>query len=122
MILVDTSVWIEHFRKTRPPLVVALEQEEVLIHPFVKGELACGNIRYRSEILYHLGRLPQAPRATDDEVLSFIEARSLGGRGIGYLDAHLLASASIHGTARFWTLDKRLAKVAETLGLLHKPR
>ncbi len=65
-----------------------VEQEEVLVHPFVKGELACGSLRNRSEILYHLCHLPQAPRATDDEVLSFLESRSLSGRGIGYLDRH----------------------------------
>ncbi len=122
MILVDTSVWIEHFRHTQPRLVVALEQEEVLVHPFVKGELACGNLHNRREILHHLGHLPQAPSVTDDEVLSFIESRSLKGRGIGYLDVHLLASTSIHGTARLWTLDQRLAQVAGRLGLLHEPR
>lgn len=122
MILVDTSVWIEHFRHTQPRLVVALEQEEVLVHPFVKGELACGNLRNSHEILHHLGHLPQAPSATDDEALSFIESRSLSGHGIGYLDVHLLASTSIHGTARLWTLDKRLAQLAGRLGLQHQPR
>jgi predicted nucleic acid-binding protein len=119
MILVDTSVWIEHFRRTQLRLVKALEQEEVLIHPFVRGELACGNIRSRREILAHLGRLPQAPSATDDEALSFIESRSLSGRGIGYIDVHLLASTSLHGTARLWTLDRRLSEVAASLGVLH---
>ena len=118
MILVDTSVWIEHFRHAVPRLVVALEREEVLVHPFVKGELACGNLRSRHEVLYHLGHLPRAPSATDDEALSFIEGRSLSGRGIGYVDVHLLASTSIIGNARLWTLDKRLAEVAATLDLL----
>ena len=122
MILVDTSVWIEHFRHTQPRLVVALEQEEVLVHPFVKGELACGNLRNREEILHYLGHLPQAPGATDNEALSFIESRSLSGRGIGYVDVHLLASASLHGTVGLWTMDKRLAQVAETLGLSHPRR
>ncbi len=122
MILVDTSVWIEHFRHTQPRLVVALEQEEVLVHPFVKGELACGNLRNRREVLHHLGHLPQAPSATDDEALSFIESRSLSGCEIGYLDVHLLASTAIHGAARLWTLDQRLAQLAGRLGLLHEPR
>jgi predicted nucleic acid-binding protein len=119
MILVDTSVWIEHFRRAVPRLIVALEQDEVLVHPFVKGELACGNLRNRHEVLHHFGHLPRAPSATDDEALAFIESRSLSGRGIGYVDVHLLASTSLHGTARLWTLDKRLAEVAETLELLH---
>lgn len=118
MILVDTSVWIEHFRRTQPGLVSALEREEVLAHPFVRGELACGNLRNRPEILDHLGRLPQAPSATDDEALSFIESRSLSGRGIGYVDVHLLASTSLHATARLWTLDRHLVQVAGELGLL----
>ncbi len=117
MILVDTSVWIEHFRRTEPRLVVVLGREEVLVHPFVRGELACGNLRNRREILHHLRHLPQAPIASDDEALAFIESRSLSGRGIGYLDVHLLASAALHGGARLWTLDRSLAKVARELGL-----
>ena len=117
MILVDTSVWIEHFRRTEPRLVAALESEEVLVHRFVTWELACGNLRNRREILQHLLHLPQAPIASDDEALAFIESRSVSGRGIGYLDVHLLASVALHGRARLWTLDRSLAKVARELGL-----
>ena len=121
MILVDTSVWIEHFRRNEPRLVEALNLEEVLVHPFVAGELACGNLRNRSEILHYLGHLPSAPSATHVEVLDFIERRSLSGRGIGYVDVHLLASTALHGSAGLWTRDERLAGVARALGLLHDP-
>ncbi len=122
MILVDTSVWIGHLRHTDPQLVAALDREDVLVHPFVVGELACGNLRNRREILTFLRRLAQAPKATDDEALAFIERRSLRGRGIGLVDVHLLASTVLHGTARFWTRDHQLADVAADLKLLYRPR
>ncbi len=121
MILIDTSVWIEHFRRTEPQLVAALSREEVLVHPFVIGELACGNLRNRREILALLRRLPQATKATDDEALAFIERRSLSGRGIGFVDVHLLASTALHGTARLWTADHQLADIAANLKLLYDP-
>lgn len=121
MILVDTSVWIEHFRHTEPQLVTALDREDVLVHPFVAGELACGNLRNRREILGLLRRLPQAPKATDEEALVFIERRSLSGRGIGLVDVHLLASTVLHGTARLWTRDQQLSAVAADLKLLYHP-
>ena len=121
MILVDTSVWIEHFRRNEPRLVEALNLEEVLVHPFVAGELACGNLRNPSEILHYLAHLPSAPSTTHVEVLDFIERRSLSGRGIGYVDVHLLASTALHGSAGLWTRDERLAGVARALGLLHDP-
>jgi predicted nucleic acid-binding protein len=117
MILVDTSVWIEHLRRGLPGLIAALEQDDVLAHPFVVGELACGNLENRDELLHLLGDLPRAPVATDPEVLAFIERRSLMGRGIGYIDAHLLASVALDGTARLWTRDKRLSAVAVDLKL-----
>ncbi len=120
MIVVDTSVWIDHFRRAEPRLVTALNDEEVLVHPFVAGELACGNLRNRREILQNLSRLPGAPTATHEEVLAFVEHRSLAGRGIGYVDVHLLASTALNGTARLWTHDKRLAGVAEKLGMLYR--
>ncbi len=120
MIVVDTSVWINHFRHSDDRLVTALDRQEVLVHPFVIGELACGNLNPRSEILELLSRLPPAPKASDQEILSFIESRSLSGRGIGLIDVHLLASTVLHGSARLWTRDTPLAQVAESLQLLHK--
>jgi len=117
VILADTSVWIEHFRAGQPELAALLEAGTVLMHPFVLGELACGNLGDRAEILELLGRLPFAPVAADAEVLAFIERRGLMGRGIGYVDAHLLAAAALAGDARLWTLDRRLAALAAELGL-----
>lgn len=118
MILIDTSVWIDHFRRADRRLVELLDGEEALTHPFVVGELACGNLRNRREILDLFGHLPPAPCATNDEVLRFIENHSLMGCGLGYIDMHLLASAALYGTAGFWTRDLRLADVAAKLGLL----
>lgn len=112
MILVDTSVWVDHLRSGEPALVKALEGGRVLMHPFVLGELACGNLRRRDEVLRLLGDLPGAPTATDTEALSMIERRALMGRGIGYIDVHLLASAALAGDARLWTRDRRLAAAA----------
>jgi len=119
MILVDTSVWIDHLRAGEPALAVALEQGAVLTHPFVVGELACGNLKNRSEVLQLLGDLPGAPIATDAEVLDFIERRALMGHGIGYIDVHLLASVVLAGSARLWTRDQRFAAVAEDLKLAY---
>ncbi len=117
MILVDTSVWIDHLRSGEPALSEALEGGRVLMHPFVLGELACGNLKNRSEVLRLLGDLPAAPTATDPETLDFIERRALMGRGIGYIDVHLLASAALDGVARLWTRDKRLSAAAAELEL-----
>jgi predicted nucleic acid-binding protein len=117
VILVDTSVWVDHLRDADPALAAALDGGEVLMHPFVLGELACGNLRNRQEVLELLGRLPAAPTATDAEALEFIERRALMGRGIGYIDVHLLAAVTLHGTARLWTRDRRLAAVAGELDL-----
>jgi len=117
MILVDTSVWVDHLRDGTPALAAALEQGRVLTHPFVLGELACGNLKNRGEVLQLLGELPAAPMATDPEALDFIERRALMGRGIGYVDVHLLASVALAGTAQLWTRDKRLAAVAADLEL-----
>jgi len=116
MILVDTSVWIDHLRRGTPALAAALEEGIVLIHPFVLGELACDNLKNRGEVLRLLGDLPAAPSVTAPEALHLIEARHLMGRGIGYVDVHLLASALLAGTA-LWTRDKRLATVATDLGI-----
>lgn len=115
MILVDTSVWIDHLHRGVPALVEALDSGAVLTHPFVIGELACGNLRRREEILSLLGALPRATVATHEEVLVLIEQRELMGRGLGYVDAHLLASVTLTDGARLWTTDKRLAAIANEL-------
>jgi len=119
MILVDTSVWVDHLRDGAPALAAALEQGRVLAHPFVLGELGCGNLKNRGEVLQLLGELPVAPMATDPEALDFIERRALMSRGIGYVDVHLLASVALAGTAQLWTRDKRLAAVAADLELAY---
>lgn len=116
MILVDTSVWVDHFRRGNPRLGNLLEDGAALCHPFVSGELACGTLRDRATTLELFGALPVAAVATDVEALAFLEARRLMGRGLGYIDVHLLAAASLSGT-RLWTLDKRLAEAARQLGL-----
>lgn len=117
MILVDASVWIEHLRSGADRLVAALESGTVLMHPLILGELACGNIRNRQEVLALLTRLPMAPEATHAEAMIFIEERALMGKGVGFLDVHLLASVALAGTARLWTLDRRLQTVATELRL-----
>ena len=117
MILVDTSVWIDHFRATDEVLVALLSEGRVLTHPMVVGELALGNLHNRREVLGLLDRLPKAPVATDDEALLFIEQRRLMGRGIGYVDAHLLAAATLTESGLLWTTDRRLLSVASELGL-----
>ena len=115
MRLVDTSVWIDHLHHRDATLSAALEEGSVLTHPFVIGELACGNMRGRVEILRLLKELPQAPVATNAEVLEFIERRKLMGRGIGFVDAHLLASVTLAGSATLLTTDRRLAAIAMEL-------
>jgi predicted nucleic acid-binding protein len=117
VILVDTSVWIEHLRSGDSRLVELLEGRQVLAHPFVVGELALGNIKRRAMILDALGDLPRASVASDDEVLGLIEGRSLFGLGIGYVDVHLLASALLSDDASLWTRDRRLNDVAQRLGV-----
>ena len=117
MILVDTSVRIDHLRRGEPELAAALAEEQVLTPPFVIGELARGNPKNRTEVVSLLQRLPQAAVAADAEVLGFTEGRGLIGRDIGYLDTHLLASAAL-SAAKLWTRDKRLAAVAATLALV----
>jgi len=116
MILVDTSIWIDHLRRGDRQLVELLDGGRVVMHPFVLGELACGNLQDRGQLLALLHKLPRAVRPNDDEVLFFIEAQELGGRGIGFVDAHLLASALLSEVS-LWTRDRRLHKVAADLGL-----
>lgn len=117
MILVDTSVWIDHFRVGIEELSRLLDQDEVSMHPFVIGEIALGSIGRRSEVLELLGELPRASVATPNEVLELIEQRALSGIGIGYVDAHILASAVLTPGTRLWAHDTRLAGAAERLGI-----
>lgn len=119
MILVDTSVWINHLRVGDQKLTTLLESNMVLTHPFVIGELACGNLHNRAAILALLDRLTPATAATDPEVLAFIDQHGLMGRGIGYIDAHLLASTHLSAPAKLWTGDKRLGRLAGELSVLH---
>jgi len=116
MILVDTSIWINHLRKGNVRLRSLLQEEQVLCHPFVIGELAVGNLRNRTEILRLLSALPRARIVEHDEVLHLLEARRLYGRGLGWIDAYLLASSLLTRCA-LWTSDTALGKEAEALGL-----
>lgn len=120
MILADTSVWVDHLRAGDAELAALLNGSQVLMHPCVLGELACGNLRNRTEVLALLKDLPRAAVATDEEVLFFIERHALMGRGIGYVDAHLLAAVTLAGGARLWTRDKRLRTVADALALAYE--
>ena len=119
MILVDTSVWVDHLRGGDAALAELLERGAVLGHPFVIGEIACGNLSDRGAILALLQHLPQAVVAEADEVLAFINRHKLHGKGIGYVDAHLLAATALTGGARLWTRDRRLEVVARELGCAH---
>lgn len=118
MILVDTSIWIDHFRSASNALSGLLHTDLVCAHAWVIGELACGNPSNRAELLGLLQALPQLAPATADEVLFFIERHRLMGRGIGYIDVHLLAAAALH-SSRLYTRDKRLHGIAEALGLAY---
>lgn len=117
MILVDTSVWVDHLRRGDARLADLLDENLVLAHPFVAGELALGHLRRRDVVLEALADLPQAVVADHDEVLRFIVKYGLAGSGIGYLDAHLLASVKLTRDARLWTRDRRLSAVAKKLRL-----
>jgi predicted nucleic acid-binding protein len=118
--LVDTSVWVDHFRYNDHRLRTLLLHEQVHSHPFVIGELACGSFGRRSEVLSLLQRLPAVPVASNNEALEFIERHHLMGRGIGWVDVHLLASASF-ARIPVWTRDRRLAGVARLLGMCTQP-
>jgi predicted nucleic acid-binding protein len=117
VVLVDTSVWVEHFRSGEPRLACLLDRGEVVCHPFVIGELACGNLPNRLKTLGLLMDMPQAAAAGHDEVIAFIETEGLIGAGLGYVDIHLLASARLSEVS-LWTLDGPLRKAAGKLGLL----
>ena len=117
MILVDSSVWVDHLRQGDRRLVTLLETSQVLTHPFVVGELALGSLKSRQSILGSLKDLPQAVTATDEEVQEFIEHNVLFGLGIGYIDAHLLAAVRLNAGSQLWTRDKRLGAIADRMGL-----
>ena len=116
MVLVDTSIWISHLRGGDPRLQSLLEDAQVMSHDFVIGEIACGELRNRNEILAFLEALPCASTVSQAEFIHFIEKKSLSGRGIGFVDVHLLASAQLMGIS-LWTLDHQLANVARDLKL-----
>ncbi len=119
MILVDTSVWIDYFRTPGHSLAGLLARQQVLMHPWVLGELALGNLRQREETLGLLASLSRVTAATDDELLTVINATRLYGQGIGYVDVALLASCRLAPGTQLWTSDKRLKSAAETMGLAH---
>jgi predicted nucleic acid-binding protein len=121
VILVDTSLWIDHLRSGNDVLADLLDNSAVLAHPWVTGELALGNLTHRAEILALLRALPQATLAEHDEVLLLIEQQALSGAGIGYVDAQLLAASRLTADTKLWTTDKRLANIAARLGLEYQP-
>jgi predicted nucleic acid-binding protein len=118
MVLVDTSVWINHLQKGSDRLARLLCEAEVVSHPFVIGELACGNIKNRKEILSLLQRLPLSPVVENNEFHYFLERNKLMGRGLGFVDIHLLASARLKGLP-LWTADKKLKEVATNLSIAY---
>lgn len=117
MILVDTSVWIDHLRKSEPKLKKMLENDEVVTHPFIRLELALGSIANREKVLADLALLPQVPIAQVDELFSLVELQKLYRRGIGVTDLHLVASALLDKSISIWTRDQRLGDIADELGL-----
>jgi predicted nucleic acid-binding protein len=116
MVLVDTSVWVSHLRHGNVGLKKLLNAGEVVCHPFIVGELACGNLKNRHEILAHLQSLPMSVSAEHEEVLKFIENNRLMGMGLGYVDVHLIASALLTDVP-LWTFDKTLDKIAKKIGI-----
>lgn len=119
MILVDTSVWVDHLRRTDAAMVRQLEAGNVAVHPLVIGEIACGVLPRRVQILTLLHELPGVAVASNTEALGFIEWQGLAGKGIGYVDVHLLASTMMTAGTTLWTRDKRLSAVASDLRLVH---
>ncbi|MCW2778083.1 MAG: type toxin-antitoxin system VapC family toxin [Frankiales bacterium] len=117
MILVDTSVWVDHLRQGVPELAALLDGQEVLVHPYVVGELVLGGLGRQREVVALLQELPAPVVAESAEVLALVEHEALWGRGIGYVDAALLASARLTTGARLWSRDRRLAAAADALGV-----
>jgi predicted nucleic acid-binding protein len=120
-VLVDTSVWVEHFRSGHPHLAYLLAQDQVLMHPMVLGEIACGTPPDRLLTLKNLSLLRQMQVATVDETLRFVETEQLFGQGCGLVDMLLLASTIITPGAQLWSLDKRLSALAERFGVIYQP-
>lgn len=116
MILADTSVWVDHLRAGNRRLADLLSSSAVCCHPMVTGELACGNLRHRKEIISLLHAQPTLDHVTDDEILFFIEKHHVHGKGLGLVDMHLLSSCQLAG-ARLWTLDKRLKQASSRIGV-----
>jgi predicted nucleic acid-binding protein len=119
MVLVDTSIWVTYLRRGNRQLEKLLMDAEVMCHPFIIGELACGNLKNRNEIISLLQSLPSAPTIEFDEFIFFIDRNHLMGKGIGFVDVHLLASAQLTGIP-LWTADKRLKSAADQLELTFK--
>lgn len=117
MYLVDSSIWIDHFRKSNPRLVQTLTDQLVMCHPYILGELALGSLKDRQTVVSMLQALPQVAKANDNEVLRLIETQGLFSRGLGLIDAHLIASALIEGDVKIWTGDKRLAAISDEMNL-----
>jgi predicted nucleic acid-binding protein len=117
MILIDTSVWADHFRMAEPQLVGFAQEEIIQLHPLVLGELAMGNFANRTKVLNWLSELIPAAVASDDEVLRVVESQVLYGKGLGYVDAHLIASAKLTPEVQFWSRDKRLVSAAFEAGI-----
>jgi len=117
VILVDTSIWVDHLRGGNSELAALLEAGRVLAHPFVTAELALGHFKRRRVVLAALADLPHARVATDQEVLEFIELHAVAGLGVGYIDVHLLAAVRLTEDAALWTRDKRLHAVARRMDL-----
>ncbi|QGK69980.1 VapC toxin family PIN domain ribonuclease [Allosaccharopolyspora coralli] len=121
MILVDTSIWIDHFRSGDAELSRLLDNNAILGHPWVTGEIGLGNLRHRDEVIGLLRGLPRASVADEDEVLKLIDREALYGAGIGYVDAQLLAASRLTPDARLWTRDKRLLNVTARMELDFQP-
>ena len=120
MVLIDTSVWVSHLRQAHAGLVALLNDGEVVCHPFIVGELACGNLKNRTTILTFLEALPMAVIAEHQEALTFVESHALMGKGLGYIDIHLLASCMLTGLP-IWTLDKKLERIADVPHCRYRP-
>lgn len=118
-VLLDTSVWIRHFRQSNDEVVRLLEEQLVVTHPFVVAEIACGSLKKRSDALSYLKALPASPIVTIDEVLTFIESRELFSKSVGFVDVQLLASVLISDDVSLWTTDNRLEAIAIELGISH---
>ena len=122
MILADTTVWVDHFHKPESGLLEHLAMNGVLMHPMVIGELACGNLPRRKTVLHQLLSLPRIPEPTHESVLSFIESEALMGRGVGFIDFHLLCSVLCLSDVTLWTRDNRLNRIAGDLGIVFSER